>query len=114
MPYRGCPGTAWRAPSVRPAPTSSEASEVNARKTRAAALATALITGIVGGSVAACGGSPNAQQYAQQQQQQDAQRLEHNQPIPQYNYSQERQTLIEAQNMAAKGTPSVTFFFNYG
>lgn len=44
-------------------------------------------------------------------QQADTTTLENNQPIPQFHYSQERQSLIAAESAAANGTQTTSFFF---
>lgn len=64
--------------------------------------------------LAACSHAPNAQQTEQQQQTQDLQSLEQSQPLPHFNYSQERQALIVAESAAAAGTQTTSFFFNQG
>ena len=80
----------------------------------------AKITAIAGAAavaltLAACTNSaPNAQQLEQQQQQQDTQALVNNQPIPHFNYSQERAALIAAEQISADGTQTTSFFFNQG
>ena len=40
--------------------------------------------------------------------------LVNNQPLPQFNYSQLRQNLIELETAQAQGAQSTTFFFNMG
>ena len=49
-----------------------------------------------------------------QEQQQDTQALVNNQPIPHFNYSQIRQTLIDAETIASDGTQTTSFFFQMG
>jgi hypothetical protein len=69
----------------------------------------------LGVAVSACGSSnPSALQREDQQQSQDMQSLVNNQPLPHYDYSQERQALIVAENAAAAGTQTTSFFFNQG
>lgn len=65
-------------------------------------------------ALAACSSPPSAQQIEQQQQQQDTQALVNNQPIPHFNYSQERQALIVSEQISADGTQTTSFFFNQG
>lgn len=68
-------------------------------------------------SVAACttgGGEPSGQQQENNQQQQDTTSLEASQPIPHYNWSQIRQTAIDAENIAANGAQTTSFFFQMG
>lgn len=54
------------------------------------------------------------QQTENQQQQQDTNSLVNDQPIPHYKFSQIRQTLIDAENIAANGTQTTSFFFQMG
>jgi hypothetical protein len=70
--------------------------------------------GALAAALTACTGAPNAQQQEDQQQQQDAKSLEASQPIPHYNYSQIRQTLIDAETISADGTQTTSFFFQMG
>lgn len=66
-------------------------------------------------AVAGCNGStPSGQAIENNQQRQDTQSLVTNQPIPHYNYSQIRQTLIDAESVAANGTQTTSFFFQMG
>lgn len=80
-------------------------------RTAAAAFAVLAATGL---SVAACGGHPSAQQQEQQQQQGDTSSLINDQPIPHFNYSQIRQTAIDAETISANGTQTTSFFFQLG
>lgn len=79
-----------------------------------------IIAGIAGTamlamSLAACTASGNSgQQQENAQQQQDTASLEASQPIPHYNWSQIRQTAIDAQNIAATGAQTTSFFFMMG
>lgn len=85
---------------------------MNIRRTAAAAAAVgALVAGLT-----ACSRSGNSsgQQQEQKQQSQDTASLENNQPLPHFNYSQERQALIVAESAAANGTQTTSFFFNQG
>lgn len=75
-------------------------------------IAGAALSGLV--AVTGCTHAPNAQQVEQQQQQADTQALINNQPIPHYNWSQIRQTAIDAEDIAANGTATTSFFFNLG
>jgi hypothetical protein len=50
----------------------------------------------------------------QKSQAQITKRLEHNQPVPQFNYSQLRQNLIEVKDAEAKGVQTTSFFFQMG
>jgi hypothetical protein len=64
-------------------------------------------------ALTACQGN-SVQQNEQKQQTADTQSLERSQPIPHYNYSQIRQTAIDAQDIAANGTQTTSFFFQMG
>ena len=63
---------------------------------------------------AACCTRPTVQQREQNAQTADTQSLDTNQPIPHYNYSQIRQTLIDAETISANGTQTTSFFFQMG
>lgn len=82
-------------------------------RTRRIAAATAAAAAL-GLGLAACSHGPNAQQLEQQQQTQDTQSLDNNQPLPHYNWSMERQILIDAENASAFGAQSTSFFFIQG
>lgn len=60
------------------------------------------------------GGGSTAQQRENRQQAQDSYSLVTNQPIPHYNFSEIRQTLIDAENIAANGVDTTAFFFPQG
>jgi len=80
-------------------------------------VALAAAAALIGLSAAACtssGSAPSGQQQENQQQQGDTTSLENNQPIPHYNYSQIRQTLIDAETISANGTQTTSFFFQMG
>ncbi len=72
------------------------------------------MTSATGLSVAACTGNPSTQQQEQNQQTADTASLEQSQPIPHFNYSQIRQTIIDAETIAANGTQTTSFFFQMG
>lgn len=74
--------------------------------TGASALALFLATG-----AASCDSGPAGNAQENHQQQQDTSSLENNQPLPHFNYSQERQSLIAAETAAANGTQTTSFFF---
>lgn len=79
------------------------------------ALAGLAVTAAAVLSTAACThGGANAQQQEQAQQNADTQSLENSQPLPHYQYSQIRQTLIDAQTMEADGTQTTSLFFLNG
>lgn len=82
---------------------------MNKKIVTAAAAAVIVVLG-----VSACTHGQNAQQREQAAQQADTSSLISNQPIPHYNWSQIRQTLIDAQDIAANGTATTSFFFNMG
>lgn len=70
----------------------------------------------VAGLLAGCthGGTSSGQAVENNQQQQDTKSLVSNQPIPHFNYSQIRQTLIDAEQIASNGTQTTSFFFQMG
>ncbi len=72
-------------------------------------LGIALLAGCTSGP-----GEPSGQQQENQQQQADTSSLENSQPIPHYDYSQIRQTLIDAETISANGTQTTSFFFQMG
>jgi hypothetical protein len=67
-------------------------------------------------TIAGCthSGTSGGQAQENKQQQQDTKTLVNNQPIPHFNFSQYRQTLIDAESIAANGTQTTSFFFNLG
>lgn len=75
----------------------------------AAALAIAAVLALAG-----CNGNSGAQQTEQGEQQQDSRSLTNDQPIPHFNWSQIRQTAIDAETIAADGTQTTSFFFQQG
>lgn len=77
-------------------------------------LSVAALVIATGVGVTACNGHQSVQQQEQNAQTQDTQALENAQPIPHYQYSQERAALITAQNIDAQGTQTTSFFFNMG
>jgi hypothetical protein len=82
------------------------------RKTIAGAITAAAITAL---SLTACTSTGNAGQAAENQaQQHDTTSLVNDQPIPHFGYSQIRQTLIDAETIAADGTQTTSFFFQMG
>jgi hypothetical protein len=79
--------------------------------------AAALAVTVVGLAVAACThgtSTPTGQQQESQQQAADTNSLEQSQPIPHFDYSQIRQTLIDAESISADGTQTTSFFFQMG
>ena len=84
-----------------------------ARRT-AAALAAAAALAV---SLSACtsdGSTPSGQQAENAQQSQDTTSLVNDQPIPHFNWSQIRQTLIDAETISADGSQTTSFFFQQG
>ena len=67
-------------------------------------------------TLGACTGHATSSANKQESQQQRAasQQLVQNQPIPQFNYSQLRQNLIEVETAEAQGVQTTSFFFNLG
>lgn len=65
-------------------------------------------------SLAACNNNNSGQAQENAQQKADTNSLEASQPIPHYNYSQIRQTLIDAETISADGTQTTSFFFQMG
>ena len=64
--------------------------------------------------ITACNGQSQGQKIENKAQAQDTLSLETNQPVPHYNWSQYRQTIIDSETIAANGTQTTTFFFNLG
>lgn len=56
----------------------------------------------------------SGQQQENAQQRADTTSLEASQPIPHFNYSQIRATAIDAETIAANGTQTTSFFFQFG
>ena len=85
-------------------------------RTRKTAIAAATGTAVLVASLAACNGQSSSagQRQESAQQQQDQTSLEKSQPIPHYDWSQMRATAIDAQNIAADGTQTTSFFFQMG
>jgi hypothetical protein len=78
-----------------------------------------IVIGIAGAaalaaSLTACSHSASATQQEQQEQQADTQSLLNDQPLPHFDWSQIRQTAIDAETIAANGTQTTSFFFQMG
>ena len=58
--------------------------------------------------------TPTGQQQENSAQRQDTTSLVNDQPVPHFNYSQIRQTLIDAETISADGTQTTSFFFQMG
>ena len=86
------------------------------KRTRATLAGTAAVAVTVLCTASSCGNNPqpSGQQQENVQQRQDTTSLEASQPIPHYNWSQIRQTAIDAENIAANGTQTTSFFFQMG
>jgi hypothetical protein len=85
------------------------------RRNLTALAGTAAIAVTVLCTASSCSGNSNAgQQQENAQQRADTTSLEASQPIPHYNYSQIRQTLIDAETISANGTQTTSFFFQMG
>lgn len=85
------------------------------RKTSAGLAAAAAIALTVQCTASACsGGSSNGNAQEGTAQQADTNSLEASQPIPHFNYSQIRQTIIDAETISANGTQTTSFFFQMG
>lgn len=68
-------------------------------------------------SLAACNsssGQSSGNQKESAQQQADTNSLENNQPLPHFNYSQERQNMIDIERAQADNVETTTFWMNMG
>ncbi len=79
---------------------------------KAAVLGAALLLTVTLGACTAH--RSKATKLEQQQQNAISKTLVQNQPLPQFNYSQLRQNLIEVETAEAQGVQTTTFFFNLG
>jgi hypothetical protein len=71
----------------------------------------------IGTTAASCGGGgsdTSGQAQENKSQTQDTDSIVNNQPIPHYNWSQIRQTLTDAETIAANGTATTSLFYNQG
>lgn len=84
------------------------------RKAIAAAAATALAVTVLCTASSCDGSSTNGNTRESNAQQADTNSLEASQPIPHFNYSQIRQTIIDAETVSANGTQTTSFFFQMG
>jgi hypothetical protein len=86
------------------------------RASKASLAGLAAVTVAVLCTASACSGTGSSGGQAQEnsQQQADTAALEASQPLPHYNYSQIRQTLIDAETISANGTQTTSFFFQMG
>ncbi len=83
-------------------------------RTIAGAVAAATLTVLSAAACTSGSSAPSGQQQENRAQQQDTQSLVNDQPIPHFNYSQIRQTLIDAETISADGTQTTSFFFQMG
>lgn len=79
------------------------------KKTLVAIAAAAAVLGLAG-----CGASNTATQHDQQQTDSQLQRYQANQPTPQFDWSQYRQTVIDVEGAEVHGVATTTFFYNLG
>lgn len=63
---------------------------------------------------AGCGKKKGARAQEQQENTQAVSQLIHTQPVPQFDYSQLRQNMIELATAEAEGVQTTSFFFNQG
>lgn len=91
--------------------------KINISRKRALQIGTVLLIAI-GAPLSmanSCGNhSSGATKQEQKQQNAISKTLVQNQPLPQFNYSQLRQNLIEVETAEAQGVQTTTFFFNQG
>jgi hypothetical protein len=76
----------------------------------------AIVLPIVGLAVAGCnwGSQPTSTANDQKVTNTQLDRYQKNQPVPQYDWSQYRQTVIDVENARVHGVATTTFFFNMG
>jgi hypothetical protein len=82
--------------------------------TKVAVAGFAAIAATVLCTASSCGNSNSGQAQENAQQKADTGSLEASQPLPHYDYSQIRQTLIDAETISANGTQTTSFFFQLG
>lgn len=87
---------------------------ITRKRILAALSGTAVLAAVV--ALAACSSAtvPAGQQKEFAQQQADTNSLMQAQPLPHFNFSQIRQTLIDAETISAEGTQTTSFFFPQG
>lgn len=86
------------------------------KKTRNVTGSVVLVAGLVLG-VAACNNTQSQSSgnvKESQQQAADTNSLETNQPLPHFNYSQERQNMIDIETAQANNVLTTSFFMNFG
>jgi hypothetical protein len=72
------------------------------------------VAAVVLGTATACSSGNVGQQVENSQQQEDQAALEASQPLPYFNWSQYRQTLIDAETAEANNTQTTSFMFQMG
>lgn len=82
------------------------------RTRKALVLCAAVVVAAV--SLTACTKTKSANKQEQRQQSAISKQMVQNQPLPQFNYSQLRQNLIEVETAQAQGVQTTSFFFNQG
>ncbi len=65
-------------------------------------------------ALAACGSQPSSTAADQSQTNTQLSRYQANQPVPQFDASQYRQTVIDVESAQVHGVATTTFFFNLG
>lgn len=87
---------------------------IKSKSLRASLITAGVIAVSVCCGAASCGGQSSGQKAENKAQQQDEASLVADQPVPHYNYSQIRQTAIDAQDISANGTQTTSLFFLMG
>lgn len=85
------------------------------KRLRNVVLALVAVTSVAFGAVACSGTSqPSGQAKENAAQNAITATIVNNQPLPHFNWSQYRQTMIDVETIEAQGTATTTFFFNQG
>lgn len=84
------------------------------RTTHRRTLAAILAVPVLALSLSACEGDGSAVQADEEQANTQLARYQANQPVPLFDWSQYRQTLIDIESAQAHGVTTTTFFFNQG
>jgi outer membrane murein-binding lipoprotein Lpp len=77
-------------------------------------ITSAAVAALAVAALAGCTHSSNGNTAEYNQQQADTRSLEAAQPLPHFNYSQIRETIIAAETIEADGTQTTSFFFQMG
>jgi hypothetical protein len=85
---------------------------LNSKRNAWTAAAAAVVLTVAVTATACNSNSGNNAEHAQQQA--DTASLENNQPLPHFNYSQERQNMIDIETMEADDVQTTSFFLNMG